>query len=507
MPIDETDAFDEADVLIAGHNARRSVSSLAVNARFDPAMFAQYVYRDAAGVSIEMTDMHLSWHTLLSKYNRLVIWSHMQAGKTTQISVLRVLWEIGNNPNIRVLILSAHAKLAQKIAGEIALYIELSKPLREVFPNLVKTRREERWQPLSGQLTVQRPSLLKDATVTAAGIGTHILGARYDLVIIDDVVTLENSRTKEARQQVIDWIAMNAQSRLTQGGRIWVVGTAWHPDDALHHYAKLFTNLVGETRAWRFPVMNKETGKPFFPKLWPLERIEVERKTLTPSNFARQYLCEARSDKDAIFKQDWIDTAIRAGADVLSIHQLERIPPGCYTVTGVDLAVSKKDSADLTAIVTILVQPNLQLPKMTLLEVVTGKLDGSDITKEVAAAAKRWGSMVFVEDNGAQAYLVQQMQIEYGGAYTIRGITTTAAKHHPEYGVQGIAAELYRGQWVFPSKGGMTNETHQLIEEMLDYTPTVHTGDRLMAMQIARQGIALGPLPVAESGYVNLLRR
>jgi hypothetical protein len=57
--------------------------------------------------------------------------------------------------------------------------------------------------------------------------------------------------------------------------------------------------------------------------------------------------------------------------------------------------------------------------------------------------------------------------------------------------VESLASEIAQGQWIFPSIDGTISGTEKplrmLIDEMLSYAPSKHTGDRLMACWIARE--------------------
>jgi hypothetical protein len=67
-------------------------------------------------------------------------------------------------------------------------------------------------------------------------------------------------------------------------------------------------------------------------------------------------------------------------------------------------------------------------------------------------------------------------------------------KHHPEYGVESLAAEMAAGKWIIPCEldGSVQPEVSLWLTEMLYYDPQGHTGDRLMASWIAREGARKG---------------
>jgi hypothetical protein len=497
--------LDFDDLRVAAKRAAQARLSMARLAREDPCIFAQYVGRDeVTHRPIRLAPMHEAWHGLVDKHDKLVLWSHVEAGKTFGLSVMRVLWEVGRDPTLRVLVLSATQTQSNKIASAIAGYVETSDELHEVFPDLRPTQRAyERWQPLSGKLTVRRETESKDATITTAGVHSQgVLGARYDLVILDDVLNAENTGSVEQRRQLVEWLQSTVQSRLTARGRLWVVGTAWHPGtggddpgDAMHHYARLFP-------AFRYPVLD-DGGQPRWPERWPMERIDEKKRTIHPAEFARQMMCEARDDSSSMFKQAWIDVALNRGAGrVMQRNNLHYGPhAGMRYYTGVDLAVQHHSSADLTVLCTIAVYPNQD---RELLEVLAGRWHGPDILARILDVHSRFQSIVYVENNAAQDYILQFTR--HVSAVPVKPFTTGRNKAHPEHGVESLAVEMQNGKWILPCQGGRSPELQALVSEMLYYDPRVHVGDRLMALWFAREAARMGAVQ-AQVGRLDLLSR
>ena len=118
---------------------------------------------------------------------------------------------------------------------------------------------------------------------------------------------------------------------------------------------------------------------------------------------------------------------------------------------------------------------------------------------------RRYNSQIIVENNAAQDYIVQMLHSST--AIPVRGYTTGRNKAHPEYGVEHLASELAAGKWIIPCENGrMHPEIEAWINELLFYDPASHTGDRVMAGWLAKEGIRMGSI-VAERGRLDLLRR
>lgn len=182
---------------------------------------------------------------------------------------------------------------------------------------------------------------------------------------------------------------------------------------------------------------------------------------------------------------------------------------GIRVYTGVDLAVQKHSAADFTVLFTIAVYPP-HGPHghcaRRVLEIQRGKWYALDICKRVVDAHVRFNSQVILENNQAQDY-IRQMIVQGAAGWDVekdeadparnwlRGYTTGRQKANPDFGVEALAAEFAREQWIFPTTGFDAKGTPQLSTEMeecwneiLYYDPASHTGDILMAMWLAKEG-------------------
>jgi hypothetical protein len=463
-------------------------------ARVDIDAFVTAVMRDEkTGLPLDQAPVHVAWHELADQHDRLIIWSAIEHGKTTQLSIARALFELGRDPSLRIAIISNTARQAEKVLKSIKRYIESSAELHAVFPELRPTA--DQWA--SHAITVQRPIISKDPSIQALGIHGNILGSRLDRLIIDDLLDTDNTKTARGREDCFTWAQANCLSRLTAKGRVMVVGTAFHPDDALHRLARL-----PGFKAFRYPVLN-DNGTPRWPENWSPERIQKVKETLGPLEFARQLLCVARSDDEARFKKEWLDWCLAKGNGKNLVYGLDKLPPGFKTYTGVDLAVQQKDASDSTCLFTIAAHPN---GDREVLNIETGKWSGPDIVSKIIDTHRRYMSIVVVENNAAQDFIIQFARGQF--AVPIRPFTTGRNKAHPEFGIESLAAEMAGKKWIIPSNNGNAAhpELFQWLQEMLFYTPSAHTGDRLMASWFSREGVRLGQQRV-EVGSLDTMSR
>ena len=279
-------------------------------ARKDINAFAEFVMRDErTGAPVEQANTHLKMHKACDENERLILWSHVEAGKSFQIAVTRVLFILATQPGSTVGIVSDTHEQAAKIVRLIAKYIENSAELQELAPHL---KRGEPWtshhlfiEPEPGKIAP------KDPSVQACGIGGNITGSRISHMIWDDILDMENTATASYRNKVYNWLkSAECMGRLLEGAPLWCIGNAYHPDDALHRLAAepLWTFL-------RLPVED-DRGRPTWPERWSSKRIAFARLDKGPLEFARQMMCVARDDSESRFKREDLDACCARGVGV-----------------------------------------------------------------------------------------------------------------------------------------------------------------------------------------------
>ncbi len=125
---------------------------------------------------------------------RLLLMVFRDAGKSTLVGLF-CAWLLGQDPNLRLLVLSAEAGLATKMTRNVRRVIERNPLTRHLLP-----KRREEWA--SDQLTIQRDATHRDPSLLARGIGANITGCRADIVICDDVEVPNTAGTQPKRLEL-----------------------------------------------------------------------------------------------------------------------------------------------------------------------------------------------------------------------------------------------------------------------------------------------------------------
>jgi hypothetical protein len=146
--------------------------------------------------------------------------------KSSIFTVAYPMWRLEKNPNLRILIDSEIYTNSKNFLREIRGHYE-SEAYQAVFGD----KRSDTWT--EGEIIIStRTKILKEASITASGIGAQKTSQHYDIIIFDDVNGPTNSATAEQRDKVIAHYQM-AQSLLDPGGEFIVVGTRYHENDLI----------------------------------------------------------------------------------------------------------------------------------------------------------------------------------------------------------------------------------------------------------------------------------
>lgn len=302
----------------------------------DPFSFGEYVFgHQPAAHHVELVNWIIE--RIQEKQNCVVLQPRGHA-KTTWITTILLAWLIAKNPNIRIGLVSNTAKQSNAMSRAIRWTFQSNEMFHEVFGNLVG---QSKWTDVEW---LQRGSALhgtKDVTLYSTGTGGPIISKRFDLILCDDILDEENTANPEQQEKVNQWFWKTLKPCLAPGGSIVVVGTRWAEGD-------LYQQLI-EDKKWPALIRgaiyyaedDKEQLEPkaLWPELWPLEKLEQERRDMGSAMFACSYLNDISGLMAGnVFRREWF-------------QHFSTLPPGRnYTYKmGVDLASSIREEADFTS--------------------------------------------------------------------------------------------------------------------------------------------------------------
>jgi len=446
--------------------------------------FCEYMFNWPIGA----VPMHLEWDDHIrrcwSRNKAAGIMAPRSHGKTTQISVARNLWMLGQStepdlawrPDIRIKLFQNTSGKAKRILRTLKSFIEHSGPLHNVFPRM-EPDLDAGWS-VDG-LFLKRTAPQADPSFEASGIEATATSGRGDIIELDDVCDLTNSVLEPARRKRIRQTYFGDIFQLREPWTKFLgIGTAWHELDLNAELQK------SELWSWRIYRIQDEPGGPM-KVLWPKKWGEPELRYSLKSDereFERGFNNRPYTEGESLV--DW-DSVVACMDDSIALGEM---PFHCRVqVAGYDLAIGKK--AEAAHFATFMWGKGGE--KYIPLDIRRAKaLPFRQQIETVQEIAAKWApNFHIVENNGYQQAMVDQLRQE-SAHLPVEAFTTGKQKMDPYIGLPSLAPAFKNRQIVIPTKGGHdgTNEACQCplcvwLRE-LRYFPAT-TSDVLMASWFA----------------------
>lgn len=276
------------------------------------------------------------------------------SGKSTIITTAFPLWAILGVLQKKYVVIVAKTKpqarqMMRNIKAELELNTELKKDLGP-------------FQEETDEWGSEAISFLRQgARIVVVSIEQSLKGLRHrqhrpDIIILDDIEDNESVKTKEVRDKTYDKYKRDILPLGDLGTKIMHVGNMLHDDSLMMRLSREMRDSDTAKVFKRYPITDSD-GNPHWPGKFPTkDDIEKERlKIHDESAWALEYELVPVSGSEQIIKNEEIQYYDEIPARVRDRYgyMSQR-----HIVVGVDLAISKHDSADYTAIVPILYQKN-----------------------------------------------------------------------------------------------------------------------------------------------------
>ncbi len=262
---------------------------------------------------------------------------------------------------------------------------------------------------------------------------------RPDYIVMDDIEDEDRVDKVEYRDETERWMRGQVIPAAEESkSKVVVVGNQLNSDGIM---ARLKKNPLFTHRSYPLldPVDNHCTWRGKYPDQAALDRQAAK---VGPVMWQREYLLRVVPKDGQIVKEEWIkrwNEAMLEGAEIFS------------TETGVDLAISKKATADCTTMVTvkplklktgevrIVVMPNPVNARLSFRETINTAHALSETTDPQTSFG--------VEDVAYQKAAIEEMQAE---GLAVTGIKITTDKRSR---LMTVATLIQQGTVLFPEKG------------------------------------------------------
>ena len=395
------------------------------------------------------------------KHDRIIIPAPRDHGKSTAIAITLPLKRILNNPNYRVLIAQKSKRQAEKTVRILREQFESNPRILSDFGDMRGTP----WE--SDKFYVKRKATMeKDPTVEGIGMMGAITGGHFDLIVLDDILDEENTKTELKRQRGEEWLRGTIMPMAEPGTQIICICTRkhfrdlygwllenplwWHPacrrEDYGHH------NSCGYRAIDTFPmydfVRNPDGHiidieiKGDYEVLEPAHRgikwLLTRRGETGDAYFRREYQNDPSGMEGIFFHDEWLGRWLWDHEWHSSYEESETMwvkkPPldKLRVFAAVDPAIGQGGKADYFALVVLGMDT---IGRVFLLETFTDRLPFPKQVDKLVEIDARWDPVeMYVESNVYQDSLQQQTQLR--GAIPLVPIKTNTDKKMRAVGIQ-----------------------------------------------------------------------
>lgn len=469
------------------------------------------------------SDHQLEWELILEDedYKWIGVAAPRNHSKTTVFSVKFPLWKIKKNPNVRIVLVSNAQSQAVSFLREITNNIERNQKYID-WAGKLKPDQPEKWT--DAEIIVNRDNLrLKDPTISAVGIGGAILSKRADIIICDDILNKENTRTPEQRRKVKEWFDEVLLPILEPGGRVIVAGTLWDPEDLLTailedpewDYKRKYKAIIEDAirqdlwdqyyEIWK---NDRKAGMEFYREneeemlrgskvLWANRfpyRVLWHLRKKNSFAFSRMYQSEHISRTDQPFKEPWIERAKSMGRSLRLVNSMQEWIDNYNALVirvvmqGMDLQGSDSEEADDSVLLTL---AKTAIGKYVIMNIERGKYSPNDTRQTVRQQYARFLPLkVKVESVGIQEWIKRDLAEDGVMDMPIEGYKTGSEKWDDQIGLLSIAVLMENDRLILPydkTDARTVRLIDLLVDEMRKF-PQGHTGDSLMALWFALIG-------------------
>ncbi|NBV76555.1 hypothetical protein EBR66_00050 [bacterium] len=370
-----------------------------------------------------------------------VIVAFRGSGKSTLVTFSYSLWAmLGVHQKKFVLIIGQTQTQAKQYLINLKRELESNSLLRNDLGPFQEESGE--W----GASALVFPQL--KAKIMAVSSEQSIRGLRHnqhrpDLIICDDLEDMASVKTYENRQKIYNWLCGEVMPLGDRNTRFVVVGNLLHEDSLVMRLRRDIDEGQRKGIFKMFPLLTSG-GTVAWPGKYPTQETIAEEKMKSGNEYAwqREYLLRIVPDEDQVIHLSWIQyyDALPKRRD--TYH-------GVFM--GVDLAISQKETADYTAMVSALISHEESFCVYILPNIINRRMNFPDTIKQIKAVSdankKLYSSHILVEEVGYQKAVIDQLTHD---SLDVEGVKISSDKRSR---LISISAMIQSGKIKFPRHG------------------------------------------------------
>lgn len=173
--------------------------------------------------------IHSDFIDHMESCNRVLLLAPRGHGKS-KVAQSMIAWEMIKDPNIRIILVSdTHTKAIMFLSG-IKRVLETSDVIKNIFGDVVGNV----WRDNAVTLVGRTENHVEPTCIAMGAMSGAVTGLHADLIILDDVVSFDSSRSSVQTERLENWFKTTLLPTLMPGGKIIVLGTRYSPNDLYH---------------------------------------------------------------------------------------------------------------------------------------------------------------------------------------------------------------------------------------------------------------------------------
>lgn len=403
-------------------------------------------------------------------------------------------WKVLRQPDIRILLISSTANLAEKQLQFIK-DILTSDIFQYYWPEYVNPDEGKRKRWTSHEIAIDHPKRaeegVRDPTVFTGGLTTSLTGLHADLIVLDDIIVQENAYTKEGRDKVKSLYSLLHSIAGAEAEEI-AVGTRYHPLDLYAEMQDMQEEIFDEQGS----LMGKDNVYEVFQRtvedigdgtgrfLWPRQQRQDGRwfgfnqqilankkaKYLDRTQFRAQYYNDPN---------DYANATINRSKFQYYDKKFLKRDDGYWSIKGkrlnvyasIDFAYSLGKRSDYTALVVVGIDSDGSVYVLDVNRIKTDKI--SDYYQLIVEAHTKWEfRKLRAEVSGGQQAIVKELKSQYitpnGLHLAIDEFRPSARQGSKEERMQNILEPRYTNLSIWHYKGG---DIQELEDELISRNP------------------------------------
>jgi predicted phage terminase large subunit-like protein len=384
-----------------------------------------------------------------------VIVAFRGSAKSTIITMSYPIWAILGRPKKKfVVLISQTQEQARSHFKNLKKELESNELLRKELGPF----QEDEWNSNSIILSKY------NARITHLSSDQAIRGLKHgnirpQLIICDDIEDVSSTKTREGRDKTYKWLTQEVIPSGDKDTKVIVIGNLLHEDSTLMRLkAKMESGkMKGVFR--EYPLVRNKTEILWPGKFRSLEEVEEMHLRIGDEiSWQREYMLNIIPDEEQIVKREMIQ-----------YYPIELPLPDSrkiMTATGIDLAISLKDTADYTAMVTgKIFKGEDHKPILYIMpNPINKRMEFPEAVQTAKAVSGEYKSTIYAESVTYQGAFAQHLQ---DGGVDAQEVKPGGKDKRMRLNL--ITPRLANGQVLFPSSG-----CEQLIEQLLGFGKEKH---------------------------------